>query len=257
MDLKGAARIVLRDWNSGRFARYTPPPTVSSREPLSLDSTFTSFIAPLYGKDPAILAVLATRKEIWKKGGLVKLSSSGVEERKVTLEEDWTHEDESGDGHEGNSDCSAIIVLEESKGQEQEQEDDEEGGSQNSEDEDENAPPLVPQSQSHERKRKQEAESQAVSRPTKRVSLAPLALSKKKDKLRTRQQNISEAKINNELASATAKFGTAPKSILKKVTKGRLPQKDAAKKPVMKAGLQSAGQGDAKEPETYDFGRFF
>jgi len=267
---------VLRDWNSGTFARYsTPlssaPPTESS---LTLDSVSPSFLTPLYAKDEEILAVLPTRKEIRRKGGLVKLSPSEVEERKPTLEENWIHSEadevESSDDVEGENGDSASMVLDneeeeeeeeseretetEEQGKEQGQGDEveEESGesSPDSESEDEKATPAV---QSRKQKRKRREESLAP-RPAKRVSLNPIILGSKGKKDRLRQYQNLSVKSKKTLAMAP-KVVTTPKSILKKpgASKGRLSKEVPNKLPTG----NSKKDGEGNKPETYDFGRFF
>ena len=83
LDLTGAARIVLRDWNIGKFARYTAP-TPRVKEPSdehSEDINADSFLTSLYAKDAPIIGALVTRKEMRKHRGLVRLSAGTVEEK--------------------------------------------------------------------------------------------------------------------------------------------------------------------------------
>jgi nuclear GTP-binding protein len=283
LDLIGAARIVLRDWNSGKFARYTTPSTTppaappakssSNSEPISI-----SFLTPLYAKDEAILAVLATRKEIRKqKEGLVKLSPGKVEERQASVEENWVpledDEAEGDDDDEWENDDGAGMVLfdeeeeEESEGDEEEQEGDGEGSSDEDEQEQEEqeegeegeTTSIAPESR--KQKRKRGLENPARARPTKRVSINPQAISSskgRKDQPRPHQQNLPEAKVKSKPASvAVPKAVTKPKGILKNAGAAK---SGVAKKPVTQARSDKAGnkkEGERDEPESYDFGRFF
>ena len=229
MDLIGAARVVLRDWNSSKFARYTTPLTAPpTKSSLGVDSVSSSFLPLLYAKDEEILLFLATRKEIRRKGGLVKLSPSEVEERKATLEEAWIFteddEDESGDDVEGENDASTNMVLDdekeeeepsegEDKGQEDGNEDGNEDGESSPDSEFENDK-ATPAAQSRKQKRKRGSESLAP-RPAKRVSVNPVISSTKGKKVRLLSH--PNPKVKNKLPSAAVpRVVTTPKSILKK-----------------------------------------
>ncbi|KAI6046479.1 P-loop containing nucleoside triphosphate hydrolase protein [Pisolithus marmoratus] len=95
LDHAGAARIVLRDWNSGNLVRYTTPPIASGGEapPSAMDG------------DEDVLEGLRTRKELRKEVKLVRLASGKVDSRGVLLDEAWGIEDEgSEDGGDSNAD---------------------------------------------------------------------------------------------------------------------------------------------------------
>ena len=96
MDIAGASRIVLRDWSTGNFPRYTTPQTTKSIP--SLEN-----IDKLYADDLNILAISPSRKEMWKSIGLVKLVPGELESRKVVLDEPWTRLDEEQDDEVGGS----------------------------------------------------------------------------------------------------------------------------------------------------------
>ncbi|KAH7916103.1 P-loop containing nucleoside triphosphate hydrolase protein [Hygrophoropsis aurantiaca] len=101
LDHAGAARIVLKDWSTGRLARYTIPSnsTASNLSP--------SALAALYAQDEVIINTLRTRKEM-RKGTeikLVKILPGGSEKRAVVLDEEWTNEsDESENESEKDGD---------------------------------------------------------------------------------------------------------------------------------------------------------
>lgn len=85
LDHAGAARIVLRDWSIGKFARYTMPlgsPTTSS-------ST----------NNEGILAMLKSRKELRKAEDvkLVRLQPGEAEKREVLLDDVWVIDEEVGE----------------------------------------------------------------------------------------------------------------------------------------------------------------
>jgi nuclear GTP-binding protein len=84
LDHAGAARIVLRDWSIGKFARYTVP--LGTIDPGSMEAG-----------DEEVLATLRSRKELRKAGDvkLVKLQAGEVDKRDVEWDVAW-EEDEGG-----------------------------------------------------------------------------------------------------------------------------------------------------------------
>jgi len=140
LDHAGAARIVLRDWSVGKFARYTMPPGTT---PSSAD-------------DEKILATLKKRKELRKADDvkLVRLQPGEVERREILLDDVWganeensedeandegtgdeeTNGDEDGDGDEDGNEDEAN--PDEAVAEDEEEEDEE--------DEDEEVPQLLP-----------------------------------------------------------------------------------------------------------------
>ncbi|KAG2053442.1 P-loop containing nucleoside triphosphate hydrolase protein [Suillus hirtellus] len=85
LDHAGAARIVLRDWSIGKFARYTMPP----------GSPTTSSSA----NNEGILAILKSRKELRKAEDvkLVRLQPGEAEKREVLLDDVWVIDEEVGE----------------------------------------------------------------------------------------------------------------------------------------------------------------
>ncbi|KAG1902868.1 P-loop containing nucleoside triphosphate hydrolase protein [Suillus fuscotomentosus] len=85
LDHAGAARIVLRDWSIGKFARYTMPP----------GSPTTSSSA----NNEGILAMLKSRKELRKAEDvkLVRLQPGEAEKREVLLDDVWVIDEEVGE----------------------------------------------------------------------------------------------------------------------------------------------------------------
>ncbi|KAF9224371.1 hypothetical protein BS17DRAFT_779690 [Gyrodon lividus] len=113
LDHAGAGRIVLRDWSTGKFARYTVPPG-------------TSTCAPSEDGDEEVLATVRSRKELRKAGDvkLIKLQAGEVDERDVEWDVAWEedcgssigggdgdedHEEEDGDEEEEDSDAQSKI----------------------------------------------------------------------------------------------------------------------------------------------------
>lgn len=118
LDLAGASRIVLRDWSTGKFPRYTVP--LSTTPTSTPDSAF----ADAYTKDEELLSRLSTRKELRKGTGVVKLDAGEPETRKVALDASWAgsadggdesdNEDENEDEDELAGDVSVDLGEEES-----------------------------------------------------------------------------------------------------------------------------------------------
>jgi nuclear GTP-binding protein len=98
-DVTAAARIVLRDWSTGKFSRYAVPPARSS------PGTTTDIVSPtpatmIYAGDAALLERLTPRKELRRTGNLVRLSSERIDDRALVLEMPWV----GADASEGESD---------------------------------------------------------------------------------------------------------------------------------------------------------
>lgn len=120
LDHAGAARIVLRDWNSGNLVRYTMPPATSAG----------GVSASSMDEDGEVLEGLRTRRELRKEVKLVKLTPEKVDSRGGLLDETWEVEDEesedSGDSNEdGDDDVDDESESGESAAEAKEDEDDE------------------------------------------------------------------------------------------------------------------------------------
>jgi nuclear GTP-binding protein len=130
LDHAGAARIVLRDWSIGKFARYTMPPG---------SSTTTSSSA----NDEGILATLKSRKELRKAEDviLVQMQPGEAEKREVLLDDVWVADEEVSEDEADDED----VGDEEAAGDEDGDEDeaDQGSGSESSEEEEE-IPELLP-----------------------------------------------------------------------------------------------------------------
>lgn len=127
LDHAGAARIVLRDWNSGNLVRYTTPPAASASgaPALAMDG------------DEDVLNRLRTRKELKKEVKLVRLTSGKVDSRGVLLDEVWEVEDEGSEDSGDSSEDEVDDVDDESGSGESDVEGEED-------EEDEEAPELLP-----------------------------------------------------------------------------------------------------------------
>lgn len=98
LDLLGAARIVLRDWSTGKFPRYTQPPASSTEHGGSAEQD--GEFAELYKADEEILGAAPLRKDMRRGGGLIKLTPGDVEKRKVALDAPWDETDDEEEDEE-------------------------------------------------------------------------------------------------------------------------------------------------------------
>lgn len=150
LDTIGASRILLRDWSTGKFPRFTLPGSASS-------TPVDSSLSDLYATDEKILAILPTRKERRKTDGVVKLSASTQEARKLSLDAPWVVEDVQDAGGSDEDNIEDGDDVEPSEGQS------EDGDEDDDEDEDV-APPAG--------KRKRSVQHSAPARPAKKVAFA-------------------------------------------------------------------------------------
>lgn len=108
---------MLRDWNGGKFVRFTVPPGDKS---VSLE---------LSEVDKEVLECVKTRKEMRRSGGLVRLVASGMEDREVDLERPWTwigKEGESSDDDDDEEEEDQYDEGEDDEMESDEEEDDDE-----------------------------------------------------------------------------------------------------------------------------------
>lgn len=92
--MTGASRIVLRDWSTEKFPRYSVP----SRNPAPYTTVDCVDDAEnMYADELSVLAISTPRKEMWKNGGLVKLVPGNLESRKAVLDEPWQRLNEEQD----------------------------------------------------------------------------------------------------------------------------------------------------------------
>ena len=233
-DLAGASRIVLRDWNTGKFARYTCPPN-DGDENLTLITEI----------DKRTLNQSKTRKELRKNGGLVRLRASEEERRVVQMESPWEDEKKSSDEDDVESDQN----IEEGE----ESEMDGSGGDEDKNmDVDEQEERSEKELSAYNQKRKRTV-SFEVARPAKKTAFA-----------------VQEGRKQNKLAPATDRKSQEDKhtkTILKKNTTTKKSQsldvsssKSARKAPAKVANVSSSYKskaGDDSDPNAYDFSKFF
>ncbi|EIW82445.1 hypothetical protein CONPUDRAFT_123380 [Coniophora puteana RWD-64-598 SS2] len=86
LDHAGAARILLRDWSTGKLVRYTLP-TDGPR----------SNVADV--KDE-IVNMLSTKKHLRKAGKLIRMTTGPTDTRQVIMDEEWEEESSEEDGGE-------------------------------------------------------------------------------------------------------------------------------------------------------------
>ncbi|KAH6896389.1 GTP-binding protein [Coprinopsis sp. MPI-PUGE-AT-0042] len=246
LDLANAARNVLRDWSTGKLARYAVPPTAA---PATKESE-QEWLRNLYADDEPILSSLTPRKELRKSGGLVRLSTGSVDSRRIDLSETWAALEESDSEDEGEEFGGVGMDFDGDGSEEDEDElEDDEDLEEDSdleelgeEEEEEEAPPVVS-------KGKRKAQPQAVARPIKKVAFAATT---------TKASGKTQP-------SAAAAF--APPSALKKsmkqipatsVTKPKPSTKaEAPKKVANKAASKLKDVHKAQDQNAYDFGKFF
>ncbi|EIW62162.1 P-loop containing nucleoside triphosphate hydrolase protein [Trametes versicolor FP-101664 SS1] len=239
-DLTAAARMVLRDWSNGKLARYTVPPSSSADASAPAETAFVE----IYAKDEVVLSRLASRKELRKAGGLVKLRAGAIDTRKPTLDESYSTGSDSDADEEDGSDLDELDdddVDEEDIDEEDDDEDDDE-------DEEEEAP-------SPRGKRKRSAtKAAAPARPAKKVAFAAEPKGTKQARSAAGARGAAKAKASADSEDKPAKKPSA----LKKAA----PAKPAVAKRVANSSTGSkkaaAAPAPAKDGEVeYDFKQFF
>ncbi|KAI0773754.1 GNL3L/Grn1 putative GTPase-domain-containing protein [Fomes fomentarius] len=273
-DLAGAARMVLRDWSSGKLARFTLPPSSTSSSPSSPSSHASPAadpaLAEIYAtKDPSVLAHLRARKELRKAGGLVKLRPGEVDTRKLVLDASFflSSDDEGMDGDEedgGAVDDADEVGLpdgeesEESYASDEDEEGDEEEGS-DEEDEDEDEEDEEDELASPPKGKRKRVLAKAPARPAKRVAFAAEPRGTKQARSAAGAKGAAASKA---MAKAKGKEATkvtkkpAKAAVLAKPPKAAAP---AAKKIANAASSKKSGaSAPAKDGEVaYDFKQFF
>lgn len=85
-DLAGAARIVLRDWSTGKLPRYAvPPPTQQDASTVDGDPGLDA----IYANDAVLLERLVPRKELRRSHDIIRLSSGHIDERLLSFDAPW------------------------------------------------------------------------------------------------------------------------------------------------------------------------
>ncbi|KAF9468784.1 hypothetical protein BDZ94DRAFT_1303952 [Collybia nuda] len=236
LDLIGASRIVLRDWGTGKFPRYTTPASGTlTSVPQPADTTLETS----YAMDDSILANLQLRKEMRKSGGLIRFLSGEVEPRKADISGRWNSlEDDDGEAEEGEDEDE----MEVDEGvEDEEDEDEDEDEDEGDEDESEDSPPPT----SNKQKRKRTNEIPAAP-PSKKVTFGFDPKSTKKDRKADslKGKATKPALKIKSAASTTAKTKTVTGKREKKVA-------NITRKKTLVA-TPDVGSGEA-----YDFGKFF
>ncbi|KIM42789.1 hypothetical protein M413DRAFT_123683 [Hebeloma cylindrosporum] len=287
LDLTGAARIVLRDWSSGKFSHYTIPPLSKATEPIVSappESTSTpvkpvnAALEKVYEKDVSILDDIPTRKEKRKAGGLVRLTAGVADERQVSVEEAWAglqdneeEEDEEDDDVEEDLDEMAVDEDEDEDEAAEEEEDEEEEEEPES-DEEEEAPPLL----SNKQKRKRALEKTPPERPAKKVAFAPPQVPRKNSRSGSKRSGDAPMDSSLKIVQTAAKKSEKSKNAVagSKPIKSSLPVKgssggapakpsSAVKRKVANVSTKTKAKATAVDeksgngPEAYDFGKFF
>lgn len=262
-DHAGASRILLRDWSTSKFPRYTMP--ASSAAAPSPDPA----LAEIYAKDEQILAKLPTRKEMRKAGGVVKMTPAEVESRRVLLDASWIGSDDE-DGNDGDEEDEEDEMEEDISGDMHEdgtEDEDSDAEDEDEDDEDEemgdedelDAPPAK-----GKRKRATSKVSAPV-RPAKKVAFAA-------EPSGSKQARSPGGKKGSQAASkASTNAAAASRSAKQKDQRAKAPSTDKSRKPASgtkKPSLaSSAGQKVANAAskktaphageEAYDFKKFF
>jgi len=284
--LTGAARIVLRDWSTGKFGHYSTPPVIAA-SPEHLSSPGADLTA-LYAQDETILAALPTRKEMRKQQGLVKFSPGSVDQRKAKTEEDWAaledSEDEEGDDDNSAEDDDEGVAdggeeeeeeeagkAEVEEGSEEEEDDSEETDSIMDEDEEDDILAVL-EPMSKKQKRKRGPDAPVPARPTKKVSFGRVASTQTKKgihKVASKQKPLTPLQAqptetkNGPHLKTEAPLKPRLKSSLKAspaVTRGTAERKTKVANTKLKNNPVASApkeKKDGKEPEAYDFGKFF
>ncbi|TFK56257.1 hypothetical protein OE88DRAFT_1652921 [Heliocybe sulcata] len=154
IDHATAARTVLRDWSTGKFARYTNPPSSHAEQEQHVDDF------------KHVLDTLKTRKELVKSVSLVKMIPGAMEDRMPVLEENWI-------GEEGEEEDEEDEEAEEDELVEEDEEVDSDVEELSGGDEDEDDDEEIPAPAPGKRKRTEKASTRKAP-PTKKISFAPL-----------------------------------------------------------------------------------
>ena len=100
LDLAAAARIVLRDWSTGKLSRYAVPPAVSGpgiAAKADTDAVSPAALVTIYEGDAALLEKLPPRKEMRQTRDLVRLSTERVDDRTFALDAPWFSTEDGAD----------------------------------------------------------------------------------------------------------------------------------------------------------------
>jgi nuclear GTP-binding protein len=235
LDHTGAARIVLRDWSTGKFPRYSMPPSVEAQSASVLNPTY----AELYVRDEAILAELKTRKDMRKGHGLVRLTPNKIETREVSFNAPWirVHNNDESEGEDSLQDEEGGVDSDETDGDEDLAAED---GTENSEDDkslDEEETTALPPSG----KRKRSHQASVPVPPSKKVTFA----------VSTKSQRTQPSTAPAIPAKSAIKKAPKPS------VKAKLSALKHSKTPTAISVTKKGRKGTGAESEAYDFGKFF
>ncbi|KAI0676739.1 hypothetical protein C8Q78DRAFT_1073527 [Trametes maxima] len=258
-DLGGAAKLVLRDWSSGKFARYTMPSSPPS-DPPSPDAA----LFEIYSKDQTILSKLSTRKELRKAGGLIKLRASPVDTRKAVLDAsyfiDSDDEGDEGDEEEGAGlDETDDVDLDGDASVEEYVSDEDEGEGEDDDEEEEDEDEEPPSPPRGKRKRGA-AKAVEPTRPAKKVAFAAEPKGTKQARSVAGAKGATAAKPKSKPADDKPAKKAAKASAVKKTAAA--PAKPASAKKVAnsstgKKGVTAATPAAKDGEVAYDFKQFF
>ena len=260
LDLAGAARIVLRDWSTGKIVWYAPPPPPPPLLAPEAGSTTAgsgrqALFEHLYSHDDQILSLLPTRKEMRRSGmGLVRFapsSSAVVDERELELERPWLAEGRSDDGEtddDADTDAGKVDEIEPADDGESSENDDDDDDGEDDDDDDESAweddnddegdeetpPPVLPGKQ----KRKRGLVDVPRSSPAKKVAFERNVVDSRPQK---KGSGVVPTRSKPPLP-ARAPPATAKKTAANIPTKSKLPPSSSDKHAIQDA---------------YDFAQFF
>lgn len=168
-----AARVVLRDWNTGNFPRFTLPPS-STTAPNS--NTADTALTKVYAKDESILSRLKTRSEFRKSVGLVKMTSGEIDKRTLIFDVEWVSPEDSEPSEDNEDEDEEMLDFYGNDGDDEEEEEedgDEEkskDGGDDGEDEDEDESEIEPPPLPSKRKRPAEPLRSPTAPQKKRVA---------------------------------------------------------------------------------------
>ena len=221
-DLAGACRIVLRDWNTGRFPWYAMPEASSSSADASVKKTKSKQASSAESAEE-VLEKLQSRKEKMMSGGVVKMMPGALETRKVELTAGWVEDEEEEDEDDDEEDV--VVHEEDVDGDDDEEMDDaEEGDKEEEEEEEEISPPPPPptkgkrkasttlQPTKSSKKAAVASESSSIPKPSKTSSkkvafAAPASPSTTKESPKPPKKQLAASKAKVPSAAKTSKKG--------------------------------------------------
>jgi nuclear GTP-binding protein len=263
-----AARLVLRDWSTGKLPRYALPPKADVHSALDIPAPANA--TDIYGNDENVLAQIPSRAERRRATGVVRMAAAARETRRVDLAAPWTGVNADADGDEpmdvdpqNSAEADEDAVGEE--GQDDEDEDDpedqddedQEDGSEEGDEADE-AVVLAPASGKRKR-----SVTLAVAPSAKKVVFAASRSSKAFSKssapatIGSVLPPRASAPPKSALKARPSRVTVKPKLSVADARKVRrqVPTKTEAKGKPAKAKVQAADAG--KGAGMYDFKEFF